>query len=127
MSWSLAYRRIICEVDCFELILLVASQSLPFHKYVVIIGDIKMLLSRDWVYYLQHVYYEVNQAEDFLVKQGAMSKTLIVQEHPLVEMGHICLADLAGVVHLRQAFLFFLFFWFSLANVQKNVYKKCIK
>ena len=40
LAWQQGVRRIVCEVDCMELIRLVLHQPPTFHRYLAIISDI---------------------------------------------------------------------------------------
>ena len=62
-------------MDYTEVVCLVSSNTSQFQRHAAINGDIKVLLERDWVCKLQHVYREGNEAADFLVKLGATFRT----------------------------------------------------
>ena len=102
LAWQHGFRKIICEVDCMEVVRLVLHETSSFHRYVAIIRDIQSLLSRDWHCVLHHVYREENQATDFLARLGAADVCQErVWDHPPVGLEHLLFADLAGVAHLR--------------------------
>ena len=88
-------------MDYTEVVYLVSSDTSQFQRHAAINGDIKVLLERDWVCKLQHVYREGNEAADFLVKLGAISRTSNVWDSPPTGLGHILLSHLARVVYMR--------------------------
>ena len=112
IAWVMGFRRVICEVDYTEVIRLVSTPSSHFHWYAAIIKDIKVLLAKEWVCLLQHVYGEGNQAANFLAKHGATSQTSSVWDSPPVGLDHILLANHAGNCAYEIIFLapFFSFF-----------------
>ena len=71
LAWQHGFRKIVCEVDCMEVVRLVLHEASSFHRYVAIIRVIQSLLSRDWHCVLHHVYREGNQVADFLARLGA--------------------------------------------------------
>ena len=102
LAWQHGFRKVVCEVDCLEVVRLVLHEFSSFHRYLAIIKDIQALLAKDWLCVLHHVYREGNQAADFLARLGAeVVHEERVWEYPPVGLEHLLFADFAGVAHLR--------------------------
>ena len=101
LAWQQGVRRIVCEVDCMEVIRLVLHQPPTFHRYLAIISDIHGLLAQDWQCSLHHAYREGNQFANFLAYLSAIvMREEQIWDHPPVGK-HLLFVDMARVAHLR--------------------------
>jgi hypothetical protein len=70
-----------------------------------LIRRIKDLLLEDWNVRIIHVYREANKVVDVLAAFGVASIGINYYENSLVEIEHLCLADVMGVSTPRVIFM----------------------
>ena len=76
LAWSWGYRQIPYNSDSKYVIRLLSAGHAKYHKYrVILVVDIRELLSRNWVVRISHTYREANACADFMAKCVARGAT----------------------------------------------------
>ena len=99
---DLGISSLVCYSDSLLAISTIKEASSKFHVYVVLIHEIKTLLSQANVS-LRHTLREGNQCADFLAKLGASSdEILLVHPHPPDDLRLLLRIDASGTLFLRD-------------------------
>lgn len=101
LAWHKGFCDIICYSDSMNVISLLRDPLPPFHKYVVLVQEIRAFMSRDWSVATRHTLMEGNQCTNFLAKLGASNEDgLVIHEDPPQGLSCPLLADKVGVAFL---------------------------
>jgi hypothetical protein len=69
-----------------------------FHKYRVLIFEIRELLSRDWTIRIKHTFREANFCADFMAKLAtSYDNGLMIWDEPPQGLQQLLLADIVGI------------------------------
>ncbi|CAN0829906.1 Putative ribonuclease H protein At1g65750, partial [Linum grandiflorum] len=66
LAWSLSIRHIRVQSDSAAAIAILSNDSSLDHQHTILIMQYQDLCERQWEVTLNHIYYEVNCAADFL-------------------------------------------------------------
>nr|KYP76853.1 hypothetical protein KK1_021114 [Cajanus cajan] len=102
IAWQRNFRNVICVSDSLNAINLVLGSREPFHRYAVLVTEIKDLLGREWRMSLVHSLREGNQCADFLSKWGpnCRNELVIIDDIP-VGLQPLLQADSSGILFRR--------------------------
>ena len=116
LAWDRGISRLVCNSDSKLVVNLMVKLFDVHHMFALFIGDILILLARDWHVLVTHTFRECNFSADYLAKTGACgTNTFVVWHSPSVEMRLLLEGDLAGVFSADFSF------WFlSFSNVPKK-------
>nr|KYP73120.1 hypothetical protein KK1_005733 [Cajanus cajan] len=111
--WQRNFRNVICVFDSLHTINLVLGSREPFHRYAVLVAEIKDLLDHEWRTSLVHSLRKGNQCTDFLSKWGpnCENELVIIDDIP-VGLQPLLQADSSSILFRRVEFLYVLFFRF---------------
>nr|KYP38524.1 hypothetical protein KK1_040235 [Cajanus cajan] len=102
IAWQRNFRNVICVSDSLHAINLVLGSREPFHRYAMLVAEIKDLLGREWRTSLVHSLRKGNQCADFLSKWGPNCKNeLVIIDDIPVGLQPLLQADSSGVLFRR--------------------------
>jgi len=98
LAWDRGYRKIICHSDSKDALRLLSTNQVGFHKYRVLIFEIRELLSRDWTIRIKHTFREANFCADFMAKLAtSYDNGLMIWDEPPQGLQQLLLADIVGI------------------------------
>ncbi|XP_020978008.1 uncharacterized protein LOC110271428 [Arachis ipaensis] len=88
LAWDCGLRDIICEMDCFD-ILLIMHNLISGYSYEVtdLVYKIQEILSRPWLVHIEWVSWEANRAADWMARYGTKSNSNnVIWSEPCVDL-----------------------------------------
>lgn len=72
LAWNKGFRKVSCDVDCVELVKVVAdAEVVQLHYEFLMLNFIRQLLSREWDVKLNGIHRDSNVVADYLARRGA--------------------------------------------------------
>ncbi|XP_045786980.1 uncharacterized protein LOC123882215 [Trifolium pratense] len=102
LAWGLGYRTINLESDSKSAIDLILEDDNNFYPHAIVLGQIRILRTRNWSLSFSHTLREGNECAGWLAKYGAQSDVNIkLWTSPPPQIAHVLLADATGVLRQR--------------------------
>ena len=70
LAWSTGFRKVMVESDSQAAVLLLKSDISHYHPLYRIVHACTMIMAKDWICSIHHIYRESNRAADFLANLG---------------------------------------------------------
>lgn len=103
LAWDRGFQNLICYSDSMNGISLLRDPLPLFHKYAVLVQEIRICLQMDWTAVIRHTLREGNQCPDFMAKLGASNDDeYVIHEDPPQGIACLLNADRAGVLFRRS-------------------------
>ena len=102
MAFEFGYKNVLLELDSRVVVQMIAHGIDDSHAYSTLVKAICLILSRDWIVQVSHVYREINSCADLLAKHGHVVNigvTYFVSLPSFVSVSF--LADLSAAVSTR--------------------------
>lgn len=74
LAWDRGFRKVICDVDCVELVKVIADvEAMQLHTEFLVLNYIRQLMTKEWDVKRNGVHRDSNVVADCLARRGVVA------------------------------------------------------